>query len=131
LRPGLANVHVTSLWRNPEALGPKFIILAADIPGEQTYPFTSGNTKHETFSFNGLCAALVPGAAEANALDAMGQAMGLLGEIEACLREDPRISGTAFVSELTEFTHNPAFSDTGRMHMIDFTIRVQARLVSS
>lgn len=131
LRPGLDRVTVLALPGKPEDLGREHLVLATEIPSEQSYPFTSNNTKHEAFNLNGAIGVVMPGAREDAALDTMARAMAILGELEACLREDPRIGGTALVSELTEFTHTPAVTDVGRLHQITFTIRVQARLVSS
>lgn len=131
LRAGLADVNVLALPVKAEALTRDHLVLATEITVEQTYPFTSNSTKHETFNFNGAIGVIRPGAGEDTALDLMTGATAILGELEACLREDPRISGTALVSELTEFTHTPAVTDVGRLHQITFTIRVQARLVSS
>ena len=131
LRAGLAHVNVLALPVKAEALTRDHLVLATEITVEQTYPFTSTNTKHETFSINGAIGVIRPGAGEDTALDLMAGATAILGELEACLREDPRISGTALVSELTEFTHTPGVTDIGRYHEITFTVRVQARLVSS
>lgn len=131
LRPGLDRVTVLALPGKPEDLGREHLVLATEIPSEQSYPFTSNNTKHESFNLNGAVGVVMPGAREDAALDTMARAMAILGELEACLREDPRIGGTALVSEMTEFTHTPGVTDVGRYHEITFTVRVQARLVSS
>lgn len=131
LRAGLAGVAVSALPVRVEDLGREWIVVATEVPGEQTFPFTSGMTKHETFQLNGVLGAVRPGAGDETGLEVMAIALEILGEVEACLREDPRIDGTALVSELAEFRHQPGVTDLGRIHQIEFTISVQARLVSS
>lgn len=131
LRAGLSGVKVTALPLRAEDLGREHLVVATEVTAEQQYPFTNTTTKHETFNLNGAIGVVQPGAGEDRALDVMERATTILGELEACLREDPRIGGTALVAELTEFTHTPAVTDVGRYHEITFTVRVQARLVSS
>ena len=131
LREGLADVNVFALPVKADDLGREYIVLATEITGEQSYPFTNATTKHETVSITGELSSVIPGAGDEVALDVMDRAMEILGEIEACLREDPRISDTAVLAELAEYTHATGVSEVGRVHVITFVIRAQMRLVSS
>lgn len=131
LRSGLVDTALFALPVKAEDLGREYVVLATAINAEQEYPFTRTTTKHETFGLVGVLGVTRPGAGEAVALATMERASEILGEIEACVREDPQISGTAFVAALVEFSHTPGVNDIGRYHEIAFTIQVQTRLVSS
>lgn len=130
-RGGLAGVTVFALPQRVDDLGREYIVLATEIPGEQSYPFLGTSNKDEELFLNGVLGVTLPGNGDAVALDALDRALALYGEMEDELRTDPQVGGTARLAELTEFRHSQGALDAGRYHEMSFTIRVQTRLTSS
>lgn len=130
LRAGLSGVRVYALPQRAEDLGREFVVLAAEVSGEQSFPLLGTQIKDEEFFLNGTIGVLLAGTGDDVALAALTRALAIYGEIEDAVRTDPQIGGTARVAQLTEFRHSQGAADAGRYHEMAFTTRVQTRLTS-
>lgn len=126
-RAGLAGVRIVT--GDIAADTPRRAIVLHSIDGwDQTWASQGALARDETYTIRGWIWTVAAGQGETAIVAARNDAFGLLGELEAELRGDASIGGTALKAHFTGGRVEQGVHPDGRFCQLDFSIDVHARL---